>query len=71
MPPPNHTTTINIRDVWADSLEKEMALIRDIVDAYPFIAMVSLIRSCTLVALNALSWLDTAPLCWRTEKDSK
>jgi hypothetical protein len=65
MPPPNHTTTINIRDVWADSLEKEMALIRDIVDAYPFIAMVRSIHIFTPAALKALVRLETALPWWR------
>jgi hypothetical protein len=28
-----------VREVWADNLEEEMELIRDIVDDYPFLAM--------------------------------
>lgn len=30
---------VKIRDVWADSLEDEMAIIRDLVENYPYIAM--------------------------------
>jgi hypothetical protein len=38
-----------IRDVWADNLEEEMATIRDIVEEFPYIAMVriSVHFSCT------------------------
>lgn len=39
--PPRTLTTesLRIREVWADNLEEEMAVIRDIVDEYPFLAM--------------------------------
>ena len=33
-------TTIEIRDVWASNLDKEMAIIRDLLDKYNYIAMV-------------------------------
>lgn len=33
------TDSIHIREVWNDNLEDEFALIRDVVDDYPFIAM--------------------------------
>jgi CCR4-NOT transcription complex subunit 7/8 len=31
--------TVEIREVWADNLEAEFALIRDVVDEFPFVAM--------------------------------
>lgn len=38
-------TTVNygIRDVWKDNMEEEFAKIRDIVQDYPFVAMVDII----------------------------
>ncbi|CAN0483894.1 unnamed protein product, partial [Hapterophycus canaliculatus] len=30
---------VEIRNVWADNLETEMVIIRDLVEEYPFVAM--------------------------------
>lgn len=40
-PPPAAETPadVEIRDVWAENLEQEFAVIREVVDAYPFVAM--------------------------------
>ena len=35
--------TIEIRDVWAPNLEEEMANIREILEDYPYVAMVSVL----------------------------
>lgn len=48
------TSHLMIRNVWADNLEREMALIRNIVDRYPFIAMASHSLSSTLFDLFLL-----------------
>ena len=37
---PNKGQWVEIRDVWADNLEEEMAVIREIVTKYKFVAMV-------------------------------
>lgn len=40
MPPRTLTSeSLHIREVWADNLDEEMALIRDIIDDYPYLAM--------------------------------
>ena len=31
---------VEIRNVWADNLEREMGMIRELVERYPFVAMV-------------------------------
>lgn len=38
MPSPNER--VIIREVWAENLDQEMALLRDLVDQYPYLAMV-------------------------------
>jgi CCR4-NOT transcription complex subunit 7/8 len=35
-----------IREVWAENLEIEMALLRETIDKYPYVAMVSSIPIC-------------------------
>ena len=35
--------TIEIRDVWADNLDESMALIRDLVETHPYVAMVRVV----------------------------
>ncbi|KAF8914983.1 CCR4-NOT regulatory complex component, partial [Haplosporangium bisporale] len=37
MPSPNERAII--REVWAENLDQEMALLRDLVDQYPYLAM--------------------------------
>lgn len=37
--PPKSDDTVQIREVWNDNLDSEFALIREIVDEYPFVAM--------------------------------
>jgi CCR4-NOT transcription complex subunit 7/8 len=39
MPSPNERAII--REVWAENLDREMALLRDLVDQYPYLAMVN------------------------------
>jgi hypothetical protein len=34
-----------IRDVWADTLADEMVILRDLVERYPYISMVSFLLS--------------------------
>ena len=38
-------THYNIRDVWKNNMEEEFAKIRDIVESYPYVAMVSVNRN--------------------------
>ena len=39
------TTQRRIRDVWCHNLEEEMALVRDMITRYPYVAMVSVAES--------------------------
>ena len=38
---PSNVTNFNIRDVWKNNMEEEFAKIRDVVEKYPYVAMVS------------------------------
>ena len=38
--------TIEIRDVWESNLEEEMANIREILEDYPYVAMVRVLWRC-------------------------
>lgn len=53
MPSPNERAII--REVWAENLDQEMALLRDLVDQYPYLAMVRFNDSSDMVSsTNAL-----------------
>ena len=38
---PSNVTSFNIRDVWKNNMGEEFAKIRDIIENYPYVAMVS------------------------------
>lgn len=40
-PIPQITAETQIRDVWAEDLNREMGVLRSLVDKFPYIAMVS------------------------------
>lgn len=58
---------LEIRDVWAENLEEEMAIIREVVQKYPFIAMVSTVDSVVTASLGAgcAVCARAPPLFWR------
>ena len=49
--------TIEIRDVWESNLEEEMANIREILDDYPYVAMVRVLMLGCLCLPIVLLWL--------------
>ena len=49
--------TIEIRDVWESNLEEEMANIREILDDYPYVAMVRVLMLQCLCLPIVLLWL--------------
>lgn len=40
MPASNNNESKYIKEVWAENLEEEMSVLRDLVEQYPFLAMV-------------------------------
>ena len=46
---PSNVTNFNIRDVWKNNMEEEFAKIRDIIENYPYVAMVSSIYGIFMV----------------------
>ena len=51
---PSNVTNFNIRDVWKNNMEEEFAKIRDIVENYPYVAMVSVITTVELIPKELL-----------------
>lgn len=43
MPAPESNNLPAIREVWAENLEAEMVVLRDLVEQYPYLAMVFII----------------------------
>jgi hypothetical protein len=57
MPSPNERAII--REVWAENLDQEMALLRDLVDQYPYLAMVGTNDSTKVVPHFVNLWFIT------------
>ena len=47
---------VEIRNVWADNLETEMVIIRDLVEDYPYVAMVRPISGGIFPCTKHVTW---------------
>lgn len=52
---PSNLTNFNIRDVWKNNMEEEFAKIREIVENYPYVAMVRLLK-CVVLAKDKFEY---------------
>lgn len=55
--------TLRVREVWDDNLEAEFAIIRSIIEEYPYVAMVS------WMALQPRHWTQQQPHAWHLLHD--
>lgn len=59
---PANVSNFNIRDVWKNNMEEEFAKIRNIVENYPYVAMVSFLKLIlpfsSLVILNSFQYVQ-------------